>query len=369
MFKILLLPFVTVFVILRAIFFPWYLRWFFHLNWTIYLGLAAVCGFLAFATLDEYRANLVEANARTSETALSPTLLSEWTLSDLNARNEVAVEGIFFTGLPQGNFERSGVQRGYILLVDDLGREVKAALVVDPAELPRLIRQMTSQGTGEAVAVTVGGTLDRTLLSENALAAELEAFGLPMADDVIIIEPFLGSRAGAIFDDAEQTFQDVAMFAGLAAILAILGLGKFGVDMGKGRRSSATQSQMSAREVQAQRETKEREKKIPSKKALPTGNTTSPWDSFSPQDSNIEPENNTRMVKPQSPQAQIASRGKPLPKRSTRPIEADTPPLEPEYKSVFPGGGSAFRFKTADQIIRQAFGTLSTLTKVNHKDE
>jgi hypothetical protein len=44
------------------------------------------------------------------------------------------------------------------------------------------------------------------------------------------------------------------------------------------------------------------------------------------------------------------------------------PPLEPVFKSVFPGGGSAFRYKTADQIVLQYFGTLSMLNKVNNKN-
>jgi len=42
--------------------------------------------------------------------------------------------------------------------------------------------------------------------------------------------------------------------------------------------------------------------------------------------------------------------------------------MQSRYKSVFPGGGSGFRFKTADQIIREAFGTLSTLKSAKRPD-
>ncbi|MCF2872990.1 hypothetical protein L0664_18145 [Octadecabacter sp. G9-8] len=365
MLKLILMPFIAVFVILRTIFFPWYLRWFFHLNWTLYFACAAAVGFFAYTVYEEYRLNVAEAELRVRDAAPATTLLSQWSQSDIGDYDEVSVQGLYFAALPQGTFDRTGGERAYILLADDLGREVKAALVVMPSELSRLTRQLAAQGGGDAVEVTVGGTLNSNATWDSAIRIQMQMRNLPAADDLMVIEPFLGPRTEALFADADDSFNLVIIFGGLAGLLVVLGIGKYGLGLGTGRRSSATQSQMSARDVQAQRQAKS-----PSRKALPAADNVSPWDSFDPQDSNVArptPTQNTR------PKAQKATPGKPLPKpqgkRTAPPAATDAPPLQPPFKSVFPGGGSGFRFKSADEIIKQSFGTLSTLNKVNRIPE
>lgn len=363
MIKLILMPFVAIFVILRTVFFPWYIKWFFRLNWTIYIAIAGVVGYFAYTAYEDYRFNVLEAGLRTQEAAPRSALLSQFSERDIGAYDEVLVEGLYFSALPQGEFENSGSTRGYIMLADDRGQEVKAALVLRTGDLARLQRQLAAQGDGDAIAVTVGGTLIRNTGWEDTIRNQMLLRGLPAGDELVVIEPFLGSRAAALIADAEQSFEVVIVLGVLAGVMAALGLGQFGLGMGDGRRSSATQSQMSARDVLAQRQAK-----APSQKTVPSS-SVSPWDSFDPQDSNIAPPSNSSIQKARAPAGRKAVSGKPVPTRSSKPAVTGVLPPEPAYKSVFPGGGSAFRFKTADEIIRQSFGTLSTLNKVNRNDE
>lgn len=352
--SILSLPFRIVFAIIKFFLYPWYIRWIFRLPWIVYLGLGAWAGYFAYQEYENYRFNVFEAGYQASEGAPDPTPLSKWNgVSDVYSNDEVHVAGLYFEALPQGRFDPVGLERGFILLADDLGREVKAALVVMPDDLPRLQRQLEAQGGGDRIAVNVNGTLSRNSDWASSIATELFVMNLPGSPDLVVIEPFIGNRADALHDAAEKTFGTVTVFGALAGLLAVFGVAKLLAASGARRESSEHQSQKSGREVQAEKQAKQ-----PRQKALPTGNApgASPWGTFQPQPRATDTsKQSSRMVKPQAPAQATANTEKPE-RGETAEI-----PTEPAFKSVFPGGGSAFRFKSADQIIMQTFGTRSRL--------
>lgn len=348
MLKFILMPFVAIFLILRAIFLPWYLRWIFRLNWKIYVGLALGAGYFAYTEFEDYRFNMLEAEQRVQEDPPALTPLSQWTTADIGNYNEVNVAGLYFSALPQGEFDRIGGTQGFIMLADDLGREVKAILAVRPDDLGRLRSQMAAQGNGDRVAVVVGGILNRTAEWDGAIRTELLALNLPAAQNLVVIEPFVGRRADAIYRKAERTIGPVWVFGALAGLLAALGLGKRAIEMGE-RTSLATQSKRPARGLQDAKKTK-----TPTQKAMPnSGNEAapSPWGVSDAQAFGAT-------FRPQT------AKSKELPK----PIKTEVTPPIPAFKSTFPGGGSGFRFKSADEIIRQSFGTLSALKTTKRDD-
>ncbi|WP_234967406.1 YtpI family protein [Octadecabacter temperatus] len=348
------MPFRIVFGILKFFLFPWYVRWIFRLPWIVFAGLAAWVGYLAYQEYENYRFNVFEAGYQVSEGVPDPTPLSKWnSVSDVYSNDEVHVSGLYFSALPQGQFDPVGLERGFILLADDQGREVKAALVVRPNDLPFLQRQLEAQGDGDRIAVNVNGTLSRSSDWLSAIETELLVMNIPGSPDLVVIKPFLGNRADALHDAAENSFGMVSLLGGLAGVLAFLGAGRFLSGRGARLAASAHQSRKSGREVQAEKQAAQAAQNLGLPDQAPEA---SPWGTFQPQPRDTDTSDKpTRMVKPQTPAQVKASRAKP--KR-----EADVViPTEPEYKSVFPGGGSAFRFKTADQIIKQTFGVRSGL--------
>ena len=349
--SILTLPFRIVFGIVKFFLYPWYIRWIFRLPWIVYLGLAAGVGYLAYQEYVNYRFNVFEAGYQISEGVPDPTPLSKWNgVSNVYSNDEVHVSGLYFSALPQGEFTPIGLERGFILLADDQGREVKAALVVRPNDLPRLQRQLEAQGGGERIAVNVNGTLSRSSDWLSAIETELLVMNLPGSPELVVIEPFLGNRADALHDAVEKAFLMVSVLGGLAGLLAFLGAARLLVSSNARSKSSEHQSQKSGQEVHEDRQDKQ-----PMQKDRPTDGapTASPWGVFQPQprDTDAKPQP-SRMVKPQPPGQAKANTAKP---------KREEIPAEPAFKSVFPGGGSAFRFKTADQIIKQTFGARSGL--------
>ncbi len=352
--SILTLPFRIVFGIVKFFLFPWYIRWIFRLPWFVYAGLAAWAGYTAYQEYENYRFNVFEAGYQISEGVPDPTPLSKWNAaSDVHGNDEVHVSGLYFEALPSGAFEAVSVRRSFILLADDQGREVKAALVVDPDDLLRLQRMLEAQGNSDRIAVNVNGTVNRSTSWANEIDTELSRLNIPGAPDLVVIEPFIESRADALRENAEDSFANVTVFGVLAGLLGFLGVGRFLSGRGARLAASAHQSQKSGREVQAEKQAAQAAQNVGLPDQAPEA---SPWGTFQPQARETEtPDKSTRMVKPQTPAQAKASRAKP--KR-----EADVvTPTEPQYKSVFPGGGSAFRFKTADQIIKQTFGARSGL--------
>ena len=330
--KLLLLPFRVVYHSLRLVF---------RLHWVIYLGLAFGAAYFASLEYQAYLSKRIMADVQIADGPPDAILLSNWNAVDAAAHNgEVTVQGIYFAALGQGEFRPLGLTRNFILLADDLGREVKAVLVALPEDMPRLQRQLAAQGKGDRIAVTVNGDLNTNSDWAGLIAAQLQGMNVPAAEELVIVEPFIGNRTMAIIQRTERVFETAIVLASLAGLFALLCLIRllFG-----GRREVAKAAKPTHVTARGAKHLHEKPKPV----GMPE---TSPWGTFQP----TAPQPATAEQSKAATKAQ-----KPDPARAS---QKDEPPPLPEFKSVFPGGGSGFRFKTADEIIRQSFGTLSTLT-------
>jgi hypothetical protein len=330
----------------------------FRLNWAIYFIFAFGAGYLANQEYETYLSNIVAAELQVADGPPDPSPLSKWDgYTDVSANDEVNVEGVYFPALDQGSFDPLGFERGFILLADDQGREIKAVLVVQPDDIGLLERQLAAQGTGERIPVVVNGMLNQSSEWAGLIWTELFVMDIPSSDDLVVIEPYLGNRAAVIFSAAEKTFGVVVIFGGFAAGLVLLALLNFRT---RGN-SSATQSQMSGRGALAARQ-----KKQPSQRSLPSNGApeTSPWGTSDGQAGTTPPPApaNARV------QSQANVRAKSQQNSASPHLKIAELEVQPLFTSVFPGGGSSFRFKSADEIIRQSFGTLSTLKPLKRDD-
>lgn len=353
--KTLLLPFRVVFWLLRAIFFPWYLRWIFRLPWFVYAAAAVWIGTLVYAEYEDYLFERLEADIQIREGLPTPAPLSTWNDSTATDYGELNVQALYFTALPQASFHPMGLERVFIALADELGREVKAVLVVRPSELPDLRRRLASQGSGDRIDVTVNGTLNRDGVWREMIRRQIDVMNLPASDDLVVIEPFLGSRRDAINDTALESRNVAIGLVILAALFALCAVAKMMSGMSSVR-PKATQRRVATQTV------KTPVQKTSTQKALPTGSpppASSPWATFQ------EDKFQEAAFAQQQPKAALTKKPKPS---TPKPPEPTTLTAEQRFVSVFPGGGSSFRFKTADQIIRQSFGTLSSLKSAKHDD-
>ena len=347
----------------KLIFFPLFLGfWLFRLPWIVYLAIAGPLGYFAYLEFEEYRFNVFEAEFHVAAGVPDPTPLSKWDrLTDVTVNDELNVQGLYFTQLASGTFDPIGLEQGYILLADDQGREIKAAIVVDPSDLPSVERELASQGTGEAVAVTVNGLLIRNSDWSGTLGRTLDQANIPRADDFFLIEPIQGNREFFIYQRAEESIGAPLVLGALAGLLALYGVIRFLFSLFGSSKRSKVQAKNRARA--------EKQAKQPTRKALPTKKSAeaSPWGTFAPIDGNASAP--PLIPASQSPDVwpKPATQGTPVSPPAVPASETGIP-LEPEFVSVFPGGGSGFQFKTADQIIRQTFGTLSSLTPPKRDD-
>jgi hypothetical protein len=317
----------------------------FRLNWTIYLGLALGAGYLANLDYQTYLSNTIAAEIQVADGPPDPSPLLKWDANnDSSANGEVNVAGVYFMALASGSFDPLGSERSFVLLADDQGREIKAVLVVAPENIALLEQQLVAQGSGERIPVTVNGTLNQNSEWAGLIGTELFVMDVPSSDDLVVIDPFLGNRAASIFAAAEKTIGTVIILGGLAGFLVLLALVKL----------------LSGREALAARQ-----KKRPSRRSLPSNGTdkTSPWGAPNAQAATPPP-------MPKNTSLQSNSNGEASLQNKTAPSRLQIAELEvqPPFTSVFPGGGSSFRFKSADEIIRQSFGTLRTLKPLKRDD-
>lgn len=335
---------------------PWYLRWLFRLPWVIYIGAAAAIGYFAYAEYENYLFQRLEARIQISDGVPDPTPLSQWNATtDVTDYGEVNVGALYFTALPHGEIDPVGLEQVFILLAGDQGKEIKAVLVVRPDALSRLQRQLRAQGSGDSIAVTVNGLLNDSVLWADAIDSALANMGVPVVQDLVVIEPILGYRPGFLFERAGKSYDSMIFLGVIAGILAIYG----GLRFWLGRRTTNKQRNATAKP----RAPAAQHAKTPTQKTLPAGTApeASPWGTFTPQ----------KPVKQTQPKRAVP------PKRTGPPKQAVTSAtsnigegalIEGGFKSVFPSGGSGFRFKTADEIIRETFGTLSTVVSAKRVD-
>ena len=146
MLKLILMPFVAIFLLLRTIFFPWYLRWIFKLPAVVYVALGVWLGVLASSAYDDYlierRAAEIQAVEACRTVCLHPNGMTRRRAMEMRSMLVPCI----FKGCRTGLISNNGFERAFLQLADDLGREVKVVLVVAPSETAELRRLLERQG-------------------------------------------------------------------------------------------------------------------------------------------------------------------------------------------------------------------------------
>jgi hypothetical protein len=83
-------------------------------------------------------------------------------------------------------------------LADEKVGGVSAVLVVRPNYIGLIERQLVAQYSGERIPVTVNGTLNQSSECADLIWRELSVMDIPISDDLVVIEPFIGNRAELI---------------------------------------------------------------------------------------------------------------------------------------------------------------------------
>lgn len=148
--------------------------------------------------------------------------------------------------------------------------------------------------------------------------------------DLLVIEPFDGTRSAALAARSTEAQATFFVSAALTGLFVLLTLWRF--RQWRNRRADKKQRRARRRADPAS---------VPQPVAPQAAQMQTPWGGQVPR-------------KPQAPKP--ASRPTTIAARDTDPHPII---IDPPFTSVFPGGGSGFKFKTADQIIRQSFGTFS----------
>ena len=320
----------------------------FRLNWMIYLSLALGAGYVANQDYYSYSANIINAKFQIVEGPSDPIPLSKWNISyDIFNNGEVNITGVYLPFLGQDRFDLFWVKWGFISWADEKVGEVSAVPVARPDNIGLIRRQLVAQGSGERILVTANGTLNQSSEWTDVIRKELSVKDILISDDLVVIEPFIGKRAKLIFGAAEKTISTVIIFGGLAGFLVLLSLLKFWTK----RKLWVKKSQAKFREALAAGQKNPR-----SQRSAPSNGliVTSPWVTSEEQAGPPPPIANTQ-VKSQNIITPLC-------------LHIAELEVQPPFTSVFLGGGSSFRFKSADEIILEAFGTISTLKPLKPND-
>lgn len=296
------------------------------LPWWVYAALSVMLASSAFNLWENNQQDAARAEIAVLE---GPPPVQK--VDDLDGRMradrfaDVRVAGFLRADLGIGRIEGT-VPKSYVVLGGtDPDSVVLAVMFVgteDQNGLSDLIA--TADDAGLVVASGFRRTLDRA-----EVAGQLRLKGV--RQEVVLIEAIVGGRAAALRDRATSDLWFVYVVAGLALICAV------------------TAYVRRSRKVQRRRTTGRPARPAPVSQPAPTPRATA-----KPQ------------PKPQS-QPKAAPWGGRPPQAApavSRTREAAPDPMNdlPPFESVFPGGGSGFRFKTADEIIRETFGTVSRLS-------
>ena len=310
------------------------------LTWWAYLGLAVLIGYWTYSGYE----GLVAQQAAAERAILSglPPQLAVGSYAPDRAANplaEVHLRGIIRADLGIGQIGEPESGTPFIVLDDETGRGALVAVVFTGASRDAALSEFvaTSDATGR---VTVTG-FERSL-NRSDVRGQLLVRG--EMREVYLVEPYLGEREQALLDRADR---DLPLIYAGAAVTLMIGLTAawryrrwrnrvVRLRLGPAADPIGPRADRSWRQMETNRN--------------PSSSATSPWGAPA------------AATPPAVPQA------RPDP-TAIVPLVADEKTVAamintaPAFKSVFPGGGSAFRFKTADEIIRERFGTLSVLSK------
>jgi len=300
------------------------------LPWWAYALIALSLGNLA---LDQHAGYQSRVMAAERAILAGPPPARTTTAMDTRLRSdpfqEMQVIGNIRADLGVGQIEGT-VPKSYIVLdAPERTGPVVAVMFVGSAKQAGLADLVA--GSNDLGRVTAQGF--RRTLDWSTVSGQLRLQGVRR--EVVLMEAIVGNRATALRDEASGDLPFIYVLGGLAAVSGLVAYLRY--SKWRGRRAA------------------KRPRPTPTQVPNPAPQSATAATPFVPAASPSRPA--------AVPQASPWATGT----RTTSTTFAD-PPVDPEsplpeFESVFPGGGSGFRFKTADEIIRQSFGTVSTLDR------
>lgn len=264
-------------------------------------------------------------------------------VSDFRGRGVTPLDEVHLTGMIRADLgineiDGDTTSRTFIVIGPRGGGAPLVALITPTAQSEAMLDELLSN-TGPDASVTVQGLL--TSSGRGPVLGALAARG--ETSDLYLVEPFVNGREAGLRGKAQGSMILLAVAAGFTVVTALVALFKLRAWLR--RRSTRRAARRPAAPVQAQQQ--------PS----PAATFDSPWGASTP------------IAKPSSAPAKPQTMpSKTRPRTAAREEEVQIPP-EPAFKSVFPGGGSSFRFKSSDEIIRQSFGTFRTRKQLATRTE
>ena len=264
---------------------------------------------------------------------------------------EVRIEGTLRADLGINSVTFSETVYNYVLL-DDKGGGPLIAIMVRSADADAALTSLVNAADRDGRLTVQGflapnrvGEVSRRLAQQQGISREL-----------FVVEPFFGDRTAALNGKVEDSQLTFFITLGITVFFAFMAVWRF--RRWRKRRVAKRQARgpQSAPAPQMQ-------------SAPPQRAASSPWGSFEGGIGNARPQ--AAAPKPAAPvQAKPAAKLTPKkqPKKQPKQRKPSNTPAQPAFESVFPGGASSFRFKSADEIIRQKFGTAHSQSRLNVKD-
>ncbi len=303
--------------------------------WWLLAFVAASMAPLAIETYEDYDRERIQMAQVVANGP--PDIIPVYQLGDRPPPSRTGVvrfEGTLRADLGVKNISLDGTRYAYVLLDAPRTSTRRGPLVAILIPQERAAQDLNAvvNAADETGNMIIQGVLVPNYIGE--LSRRL-AISNGITRQIYVMEPRFGPYSAVYADrvaDAQMTFFVTLGFTVLFAVLALLRFQRWRkrVAVRKPKRRAAAQQTMAPI-------------------AQPNG---SPWDTF--EEDRFEEAPFVDDVAPA-----VATSSVPTPPDH----ETETP--TPDFVSVFPGGGSGFRFKSADEIIRQSFGTLSTLKPAN----
>jgi len=250
--------------------------------------------------------------------------------------DEVHLSGVIRADLGINEISGDTTSRSFVVIGPQNDGGPLVALITSTTRFERMLNGLLSNA-GSNGSVTVQGVL--TTVGSSDVRAALARQG--EGSRVYLVEPFVNGREAALQGKAQDSMIILAISAGFTLVTALAALFKFRAWRRRRARRKAARRPVAPAMPTTMPAT--------SPAAAPAGATMSPWGAPAPEN-NVSAATENPQHPPQAPVLALEL-------YDEDPV--DIPP-EPEFKSVFPGGGSSFRFKSTDQIIRQSFGTFRT---------
>ena len=307
--------------------------------WWGFAFIAFSFGSAAVPRLEEYRATQSDKFFALNEGPPAVVDIANFDPNrDIGYFDEVHINGQILANWNILRFGGEGTDYDGIVLGNNNGLPM-AVLMFESETSGQTINQLISGATNEN-RVSVQGFMTNVRRTEVERQLTRQGYS---GRNALVIEPYFENRADVIAEKVDSAKSAFFITAGATLLFALLAVWRF---RRWRKRRAAKKTKGATKPVRAQ-SAQPTSTSAPAGKSQPSAKTANPW-------------GGKQKPKPQSqtPAAKPALRPKPTP-------EPELAVGKPEFKSVFPGGGSGFRFKTTDEIVREYFGTLTNLSQSN----